>query len=149
MILVVVASSTVACGGRRELPKSPGLMMPLLQSSPWLRLRAWTSSWCGGEAYGDDERVLGGRVDSNDGETESSTELVFRERKDMQTEREKKKSWCSRKMMMRVLFHVIFFLLSQNFCNFPQNFLVISSSLRKFPGSTLLFFLFFFLSSVT
>ena len=25
MIYVVAASSTVACGGRRELPKSPGL----------------------------------------------------------------------------------------------------------------------------
>ena len=55
MIPIVVALSTVTCGGRSELPKSPGLMMSLLQTSLWSRLRVWTGSWCGGETYGDDE----------------------------------------------------------------------------------------------
>ena len=54
MIPVMAALSTVSCGGRRELPKSPGFMLHCLQLSSWLRLRVWFSCWNRGEVNGGD-----------------------------------------------------------------------------------------------
>ena len=86
MILVVVASSTVACGGRRELPKSPVFTLLLLSPGLLPRRRVRMSCWFRGKACDDDEGGFGLTVTM---ERQSSTELFFRERKDVQTERER------------------------------------------------------------
>ena len=59
MILVVVALSTVACGGRRELPKSAVLASLLLSPRLLPRRRVGLSFWCRGEACGGDKGGYG------------------------------------------------------------------------------------------
>ena len=60
MIPVVVASSTVACGGRRELPKSSGTMLPSLQLSLWRLLRVFMDAGVEGKSSVMIREVLGG-----------------------------------------------------------------------------------------
>ena len=59
MILVVVASSTVACGGRREFQKSTVLASLLLSPGLLPRRRVGLSFWCRGEAFGGDKGGYG------------------------------------------------------------------------------------------
>ena len=54
MIPVMVALSTVVCGGRRELPKSSVFASLLLSPEVLPRWRVGMSCWCIGEAYGDE-----------------------------------------------------------------------------------------------
>ena len=44
MIPVVVALSTVTCGGQSELPKSPGTVLQLFLARLLPRRRVWTGS---------------------------------------------------------------------------------------------------------
>uniref|UniRef100_A0A6N2MM16 Uncharacterized protein n=1 Tax=Salix viminalis TaxID=40686 RepID=A0A6N2MM16_SALVM len=76
MIPVVVESETVACGGRRKLPKLPEFTLQLLSARPLLRRRVWTSCCRKGEV-----KVVLSRERELDG--------AVRERRDVQTEREK------------------------------------------------------------
>ena len=61
MIPVKMTSSTVTCGGQRELPKPSGFVLQLLQLSPWLCLRVWFSCRRRGGVSGDQKVVQGGR----------------------------------------------------------------------------------------
>ena len=54
MIPVVVVSSMVVCGGRRELSKSSVFASLVLSPEMLPRLRVGMSWWCIGEAYGDE-----------------------------------------------------------------------------------------------
>ena len=53
VVPVVAASTTVVCGGPRELPKSSGSVLQSLQPSLLLRLRVGFGFWYMGESYDD------------------------------------------------------------------------------------------------